>query len=350
MIKVEGKAGITASIIAHSKSAVNGKEIITYELEYPRFIHAEFMTHRLFSRNSASSRAIPVSRMIELIREKPATFVHWGKNQAGMQAKEECNTPVFNYPGYYALMESTDESVDQQAAIALCEKLGMNTRESAWAAMAAIVCQQAKAYSDAGYHKQIVNRLLEPFQMMKVVCTATEWDNFFHLRNHVDAQPEIHELARVMLEAKKQSTPEVLQPGEWHTPYVDHARRQSDGKLLYCKLDENNLVTEWLSEEDALKVSCSCCAQVSYRKLDDSLEKAIAIYDRLVTSEPVHASALEHCATPMAFFTDSGCCGWEDGVTSSDRENRLWSGNFKSWVQYRQLIPNHVCNNYNEGN
>lgn len=325
MIKVEGKVGIAASIIAHSKSAVNGKEIITYELIYPRYIHAEFLTHRLFSRNSASSRAIPVSRMIELIKEKPATFVHWGKNQAGMQAKEENHTLVkyVEFPG----------------------KTREVTREEAWETAAGAATFWAERLNEAGYHKQIVNRLLEPFQMMKVVVTATEWDNFFHLRNHADAQPEIAELAKVMLEAKKQSVPVVLEPGEYHTPYVNFDVI-SRGYFL------NNADGEqtWLTPEDAIKISCSCCAQVSYRKLDDSLEKALAIYDRLVTSEPVHASALEHCATPMdlpeARDPINECY---DGATHIDRKGNVWSGNFQSWTQFRQTLTNHTCWAYNHG-
>lgn len=346
MVRVEGKAGMVATVIAHSKSAVNGKEILTYELEYPRFIHAEFMTHRMFSRNSASSRAIPVNRMIELIQEKPATFVHWGKNQAGMQANEELDTLVKFGTG---------------------ENSFRKTREGAWQYGLKYAIETAEAFDKAGYHKQIVNRLLEPFQMMKVVATATEWDNFFHLRNHKDAQPEIHELARVMLEAKRQSEPELLNPGEWHTPYVKHHRSairgleyivDYDGPLGYQQevdfvLHSEGNYYQVLSLDEAIKVSCSCCAQVSYRRLDDSLNKALAIYDRLVTSEPVHASALEHVATPMPIFSPTDFLRgkvWEvEGITHEDREGKLWSGNFKSWIQYRQLVANHVCNEYEEG-
>ncbi|HET8687071.1 MAG TPA: FAD-dependent thymidylate synthase, partial [Methanosarcina sp.] len=245
-ITVTGRANTSAKIIADS--ICDGKRITTFELEYPRFVHAEFMTHRLFSRNAASSRAIPVSRMLELVTERPATFVHWGKNQAGMQANEEMD-------------EVTRAGAKEH-----------------WRRAALQASHIAESLSILGAHKQIVNRLLEPFQMMKVVCTATEWDNFLYLRNHKDAQPEIHELASVMWEAMKKSTPEELFPGEWHTPYVDHARRGESAlcpnELLYCKLDEMGLVTEWLTKEEALIVSASCCAQVSYRRQDDSLEKA----------------------------------------------------------------------------
>ena len=289
---------ITAKVIAHSKSAVNGKEIITMELEYPRFCHSEFMTHRMFSRNAASSRAIPVSKMIEQVRTSPAVPCHWGKNQAGMQAKEELTGSALDSAKFY------------------------------WKDAAVDAALSAEYLSDDGVHKQIVNRILEPFQTMKTVVTATEWENFFWLRNHEDAQPEIKRLAEVMLEAVKESTSLNLKVGEWHVPYYGEG---------YWKHGDS------CSVEDALTISASCCAQVSYRLLDDSIEKARMVYKRLVESSPVHASPFEHQASPMQY--DSFCDlenGWEDGVTHMDHGGNMWSGNFQSWIQHRQLIPNNV--------
>lgn len=336
MIEVEGKGGITAKIVAHSSSAVTGKDIITFELTYPRFVHSEMLTHRLFSRNAASSRAIPVNAMLDLVKTKPAMPIHWGANQPGMQAKRECDAPVLTYG------DGHDEVVLY--------------REKAWKQAARDASTWAELFSEAGYHKQIVNRLLEPFQMMKTVVTATEWDNFFHLRLHPDAQPEIMELARVMYEALQRSEPEVLQPGEWHTPYVRTLRLASGrddkfGKRVYCQTyterwDEKYQQAErtWteMSEEDALKVSASCCAQVSYRKSDDSLEKALMVYDRLVNSKPVHASPFEHSATPMAADVSLGT----DGVTAFHNTLGFMSGNFSGWVQHRQMIEDNVCNDF----
>lgn len=339
-VEVKGKGNIVARIIADSASSVNGKRITTFELEYHRFIHAEFMTHRLISRNSASSRAIPVKRMIELVKENPAMPIHWGKNQTGMQAKGE---------GY--------------ADVELCNYLAggwqnSEDREGAWNVAVEQSCIVADAFAEAGYHKQIVNRLTEPFQMMKVVATATEWDNFFHLRKHPDAQPEIAELARCMWEALQQSNPEALHPGEWHTPYVEHHRLPS-GRLIYVQSRENvggGFVTPVpYSLEEALKVSASCSAQASYRKQDESLEKALNIYNRLVESKPAHASPFEHQATPMPlpynehWHTD-GSRGWVDGVTHVDVSGNFWSGNFKGFVQHRQLIPDNACWDYKENN
>lgn len=317
---------IEAKIIAHSKSAVDGKRIVTFELVYPRFIHGELMTHRVFSRNAASSRAIPVKTMIEQVRISPAMPVHWGKNQPGMQAKDECFEQVFIRAFYdNAIREGkSEEQANIEAHV---------SAKYAWGYFADEIADFAEQFSIAGYHKQIVNRILEPFQWMKTVVTATEWDNFFWLRNHPDAQPEIRELARMMLEALDKSAPVLLEAGDWHTPYFG-----AGYWLNGCGI----------ALEDALAVSASCCAQVSYRKLDDGIEKAKDIYARLVESEPVHASPFEHQATPIE---DSDACfdymTWPEGVTHMDRNGCLWSGNFKGFIQHRQLIPNNVCTQYN---
>ena len=331
MIKVTGKGNISATIIAHSKSAVDGKEIITYELEYHRYIHSELMTHRTFSRNAASSRAIPVSKMIGLVRTSPATPIHWGKNQAGMQASEECNNKLDWY---------------------IYEDL---TPLEAWKIVMYKAVETAEAFNEAGYHKQITNRLLEPFQMIKVVVTATELDNFFWLRFHKAAQPEIQELARCMLVAKKRSVAEVLNVGEWHTPYVDHWRDDSGGLMYGVKVDkeDKNYPIQWLNWVDALKVSASCCAQVSYRKTDDSLEKADKVWQMLTTDDRIHSSPTEHQATPVdrksvsnfAFFKDIK----EDvqqGVTHFDINGKLWSNNFCGWIQHRALIASNNCTSF----
>jgi hypothetical protein len=283
---------ITAKIIKDSISE-KGKRLTTFELEYPRMVHSEFLTHRMVSRNAASSRAIPVSTMIKLVWNNPACPVHWGKNQSGMQAKEELT-------GF---------------------KLSLT--KTLWKLSGKVACVFAYILNKAGCHKQIVNRIIEPWSHIKVVASATEWDNFFYLRNHPDAQPEIHELARVMWEEYKESIPTILHEGEWHLPYIDdhyriagkHTGFYSDGKMITL--------------QEAIKLSASLCAQVSYRKADESIEKATMIYDRLVTSKPVHASPFEHQATP------TNC-------------NISISGNFRGWRQHRQDIEGNVCKKYEE--
>lgn len=307
---------ISAKIIAIS-IAPNGQMIVTWELEYQRFIHGEFMTHRLFSRNAASSRAIPVATIIKQVRENPAMPIHWGENQSGMQAANVLSDALIGSAKYL------------------------------WKKAANIAADIAEGLVKIGLHKQATNRILEPFQTMKTVITATCMDNFFWLRNHPDAQPEIKELARLMWEALQEALPNAitLQPGEWHVPYV-FVHRDSTGTLRYIG-DE----LQYYTLEEALAISSSCCAQVSYRKLDDTLEKAQMVYKRLVDSEPVHASPFEHQATPI--MVPDFYCGdcqeqaeWEDGVTHVDKNKKFWSGNFVGWIQHRQLIPNNVCTKY----
>lgn len=320
---------ISAKIIQDSVSPF-GKRITTYELENVRFTHAEFLTHRVFSRNSASSRAIPIQTMIALIEANPAMPIHWGKNQAGMQAKEELSP------------------FRKKAA----KKIWLLAMKSA--------VEFSLALHKIGVHKQIANRLTEPFQHMKVVMTTTEDANWFWLRDHPDAQPEIRELAIQMQTSKDASKPMLINPGEWHVPYVNR-RRDSEGNIVYF-LEEyfdgvQEPVERIITLEEAKQISSSCCAQVSYRKTDDSIEKAQFVFDRLVKSEPVHASPFEQQATPiksgysrisfdhtnveeinMAYNSGS----WEEGITHVDREGNFWSGNFQGWIQHRQLIPNNA--------
>lgn len=303
---------IHAKIIADSVS-VHGQRITTWELVYPRFIHSELMTHRVFSRNAASSRAIPIDKMMEMVSDEPAMPIHWGLNQSGMQAKAEHKVPsVCQYSWEYA-------------------------------ARAAV--RQAQALQSLGLHKQIVNRVLEPFQWMKTVVTATEYKNWYHLRDHKDAQPEIARLAELMSSEVERSEPQELQIGEWHLPYINCKRNPVLG-MMYLVPFEND---EWeLTLEEALKVSSSCCAQVSYRLLDQSVEKAIKIYDQLVNMRPVHASPFEHQAKVMNRdnANRAGHSGavlhWEQGITHMDKRHDLWSGNFKGFIQHRQLIKDNV--------
>lgn len=295
----------SAKIIADSISDSQIR-ITTMELKYHRFIHSEFMTHRMFSRNASSSRAIPIEKMLKQVEENPAMPVHWGKNQPGMQAREECNELVFidvNKHDIYYL-----------------------TKEEAWIKACYLSSKLARNFSLSGYHKQIVNRLLEPFQWIKVIVTATEWDNFFKLRLHPDAQPEIQELARCMKEAIDNSTPKILKPGDWHLPYI---------------LDD-----EWaafnagdLSVETLQKASSARCARISFLnhdKTNPDLGKDVERSDSLRYAK--HRSPFEHQATPMDFAKDTYELNWEEGVTHRDRRDNLWSANFRGWIQYRQLI------------
>jgi hypothetical protein len=242
-----------ARIIADSTQHI-GKRIVTFELEYPRWIHGEVMTHRVFSRNAMSSRAVPVAKMIEQVRNSPAMPVFWGKNQPGMQAAEEL------------------QGVDRVAVIA------------AWQAAAEQAANTAEHLANSGLHKQLANRVLEPFQWMRTIVTATEWDNFYALRDHEDAQPEFRHLARMMCSAMEHSTPKLLQVGEWHLPYIREGETfDADTAFQACM------------------VSAARCARVSYLTHDGevpSITADLALFRRLAGGRPMHASPLEHQATP----------------------------------------------------
>ena len=287
---------IEAKIICDSINP-RGVRITTFELNYPRIIHAELLTHRVFSRNSASSRAIPVATVINLVENDPATPVHWGKNQPGMQAKEELDEiPKAGVQGLW--LEASKQAVSI-----------------------------AKVMNDMKAHKQVVNRILEPFQHIKVVLTLTERANWYWLRANGEADPTIHELASKMKEAEEKATPLELSFGQWHLPYVN----QIHHKNFQTFSDEQGKA---ITLEQALMISASCCAQVSYRKQDGSLEKAETVFKRLIESEPVHASPIEHQA--LCF---DNTYYWPDGVTHRTRDGTYWSGNLRDWIQYRQLIP-----------
>ena len=293
MSKMVGKGNITAEVVADSIS--NDVRLTTLSLSYPRFIHSEFMTHRMFSRNASSSRAIPIEKMNKKIAECPATPIEWGRNQAGMQAR--------------SVLSPADESV----AHVVWHNAAMNA------------IHHSKELLSLETHKQIANRLTEPFQFIKMVVTATEWDNFFQLRLHPDAQPEIQELAKMMNLAMGRSTP--IEGGThrnyWHTPFVNMQKDEFDN---------------W---EDAIKASVARCARVSYMNHDGStpdIKKDIELHDRLLESG--HMSPFEHVATPIR---NTLAEDWwlEEGVTHITRDGNgcpYWSGNFRGWTQYRNLI------------
>lgn len=335
---------ITARVIADSISPL-GKRITTLEIEYPRFILAELNTHKALEKNSSSSRAIPIMVMIEFLLKNGAQPLYWGTKQAGMQAGDE---PDIRTIGQF--MDVWDDAKGEAITSAIdLEKLGL--------------------------HKQTANRLLEPFQMMKTVITGTDWDNFFNLRIHPDAQPEFCMLAYRMYMAMAESVPMQLKSGEWHLPYINTLRGvlAEDGEswdmnseIIYCtgSIHDGNLSNP-LTLEEAQRISASCCAQTSYRKSDDSLGKADDIFHKLVGADVLHASPFGHLATPVRttkisrdscfhlvdtelsvnsrVYTET----WEEGITHMKRDGTLCSGNLTGWISYRHLIPNNTCYEFN---
>lgn len=262
--------------------------LTTFEITFPRMVLAEFNTHRVFSRNSASSRAIPVEKQLAKVRENPFVPIYWGKNQKGMQAA----------------VELTPE--EQVLAVA------------AWLKARDYAVIQAEELLKIDVHKQITNRLLEPFMWHTCICTATEWSNYFHLRHNIMAQPEIHRIAEMMDIEYAASTPQSLEYGQWHLPYVrpeEHAE---------------------LSLEQLIKLSAARCARVSYLTQDGlrDNEADYTLYNRLLQGG--HMSPYEHPARPMTeeemeLYTEARYL--DDGLRPIP-----FLGNFKGWVQHRKEI------------
>jgi thymidylate synthase ThyX len=296
---------IKAEVIKDSYNPDFDSRITTMVIEYPRIILSELNTHRVLSKNSSSSRAVPVKKMLELIASNPAMPVRFGDNQPGMQDKGE-------------------NSKNSEAAKVL------------WIEAAKSSASYVKVMHDMNIHKQVCNRLIEPFQMMKTCITATQWSNFFNLRLHTDADPTIYALAEAMKSAMNSSNPVELKEGEWYVPFVNEVR--VEGNQVFYDQDGFQI-----SVEDALMISCSCSAQTSYRLNDYSLEKAKIIYDKLINSKPAHSSPTEHCAMPITRKTSNPLDYFGvKGVTHIDRNLVPCSGNFHGWVQYRQLIPDNA--------
>lgn len=271
---------LSAEIVADS-IAPHGIRLTTFQLRYPRWIHAEVMTHRAFARNASSSRAIPIKRMNKRIREDPALPLHLGRDQKGMQAFEQI-TDVRERRTVYALWKH--------------------------AMRVALRCSE-EMLELCGVAKQVANRLTEAHQHMDVIVSATDWDNFFALRCHPDAEPHFRALAWRMADAYYGSTPDQKAMGEWHLPYVLPEDFELDIEVVK-------------------KISAARCARVSYKLFDGSKPNAegdIDLYEKLLRGlltgdmEPGHMSPLEHQATPL------------DSATAR-------SGPFRGWKQHRKEI------------
>jgi len=277
-------------------SYYGGNRLTTFEVMFPRIVLAEFNTHRWFSRNSASSRAIPVKKMIEMVLKKGYTPWHWGKNQKGMQADEEVDHSV-KLLASYQWEGARDHAV---GAVRDLEYLGI--------------------------HKQITNRLLEPFMLHKVIVTATHYSNFFNLRCHEAAHPDIREVALLMRDLYDEEEPTYLSPGEYHLPLVSLEERETN------------------SAESLLKVSIGRCARVSYLTHDGKRDMSadIQLANRLLESG--HMSPFEHVARPATLKDVPNGMIKVSEAQSTDgfslRPSDVWFGNFKGFVQYRKTIAN----------
>lgn len=275
-----------AEVVADSVSPY-GIRLITFQLRYPRFIHAEFMTHRQFSRNARSSRAVPTQR---LLNEEPY-IPSFMANGRGMQSFMDLSSDQY-----------TDAVRHWWEGIESCKAT-------------------ASLLRDDDVHKQWSNRMLEWFGYIDVVVTSTYWKNFFNLRDHPMAMPEIQHLAKVMQEAIATSIPDQLDFGQWHLPYVSKAE--------YEHWDEAAL----------LKFSTARCARVSYKPFDGNGEidyvKDQELARKLIVQDPLHASPAEHQAYPDRLELGEFDYEW--------RQPQL-HGNLCGWIQHRKLHPNEAVN------
>lgn len=255
-----------------------GYRLTTVEVTIPRIVLAEFNTHRVFSRNSASSRAIPVEKQIEKVLTDPFIPTEFGSNKSGMQAGEPL-TGDDRAQAIFAWLDARDAAVSQ-----------------------------ARKMLDLGVHKQITNRLLEPFMYHTIICSSTEWDNFFAQRCSPLAQPEIRLAAEAIREARAASTPQ-------RRVFID------DPHLPYLRPEDDEL-----RPSHRIKVSVARCARVSYETHDgiQDPEKDIDLYNKLISAEPPHWSPLEHV----------GFVG-----RNTLRSRSMW-GNFQGWEQLRHIVGN----------
>lgn len=281
---------ITANIVADSINE-NGCRITTFIVQFPRIVLAEFNTHRMLSKNSASSRARPFSLMLKEANENAFVPVRWMKKHSGMQGKSYMN-----------------EEESRKA-------------EQAWLAARDAAVSAAKLLDELNVSKQIVNRTLEPYLMHQVIVTGTDFENFFALRAHEDAEIHIGELAQKMLSLYNDSKPKFLKAGEWHIPFGDQFDSE---KLTKTTKDTTNDI-----ETAKLKIACARCARLSYKNFGSEeiydYSADIRLFHALVDSN--HMSPLEHVACSMSPEE------WQKSANG-------YCGNFRGYVQYRKMFPN----------
>lgn len=301
-----------ASILADSLSP-NEHRLTTLEITFPRIVLPEFNTHRMFSRNSASSRAIPVIKQLQRVIDDPYIPFEWGTNKRGMQAGPALRGQKAELARNHWL-SARDSAVAHVIGLIthpdFCQQHRGRSLPDQLAALREAIDNGKVRDTWLNVHKQLANRLLEPFMWHTIIVTATEWDNFGHLRTHRDAQPEIRRIALMMRDAWEHSTPRRCNADDWHLPLTDDLRVGS---------------LEALTLEDTIKVCVGRCARVSYLTHSGQRDPSadIALHDRLLSSG--HLSPFEHAARPLS--------------TEELETGTGWSANFRGWTSYRKEIP-----------
>jgi len=286
--------GYETKIILDSLSPA-GSRLVTFQFTLPRIVLAEFNTHKMLSKNSASSRAIPVDKQIARVVKDPFIPRYFGKNQKGMQAETEL------------------EEVERENA------------KNAWMEWIRVCVKHASIFKDLGLHKQLANRTLESVNWHTIVCTATEYENYFGLRDHPQAAPEIRDSAHEAQEMYKKHEPTPLHDGAWHLPYV-------------TGFDREQLEEAGFTERQLCEVSVGRCAAVSYLN-QDNIRDPNGDMDRstkrLLPSG--HMSPFEHVCE--ALCRDR----WISIATEAANQwiyNRIPVGNMWGWLQFRKTLKN----------
>lgn len=304
---------ISATIVADSKNQFDNR-LTTFVLTFPRYILAELNTHRMLSKNSASSRAIPFKKMVKSVRTNPFIPIAWMKDHSGMQGNEYFSGWKVNIIKFFWILASKFAIV----SALILNKLGLT--------------------------KQLVNRILEPFMWHTVILSGTEFENFFSLRCSEFADIHIQKLAYEMLEAYNNSEPTLLNDGEWHIPFGDKIDVEQV-KLLIAK--DKNLdpvfVTDYSQAINVyrIKIAIARCARISYTVVGeegkpDNYENDIKLFDRLAKSG--HYSPFEHVGRAMteSEFNMKSSFNADDGIDGTWG----WSGNFRGFIQYRKTLVN----------
>lgn len=333
-------------VLADSMSPTTDR-LTTILVTYPRKIHSEMLTHRMLSRSSASSRAIPVAKMLSAIEEDPVIPIWWGANQSGMQAYGEVENKL--------------------------------AAKAWWLEGVAASVAHARRGVEMGLHKQIVNRVVEPAMWITVIISATSWSNLFGLRIHEAAEPHFQKIARMMKEVYDASTPKRLKAGEWHMPLIFDEDIEAARKIVLESVPSGalfNVGDEAMSWSRVTKLlvqaSVGRCARVSYLTHEGKrdLTEDVALHDRLMVQEPLHASPGEHVAMALDYpdwfrrkheglavlRTDALNARRMQSRVRMERQpdrdltddeiaveaalSQIQSGNFRGWKSYRKMLPN----------
>ena len=370
---------ISVEIVADSISP-QGDRLISVLATFPRIILSEMNTHRMLSKNTSSSRAIPFKKMVESIKNDPFVPIAWQKQHSGMQGTEYWDVSIIEEIGGFDYTNIPAKWLRaRDTAINMAETLHD---------------------SPIGITKQLCNRLLEPFMWTTMLITGPRsgWDNFFNLRcpqykapsNSIETanllfkskkdmidfyvendfkigagalkmwtpldwmkvnqgQAEIHimDLAEKIYDALNESTPRQLKAGEWHIPFGDKIHK------VDTSMFSNPTSVEPAFDLIRVKISTAMAARTSYTVVGDEKEidskKMIELHDRLLTQDPPHSSPMEHCAQAMSdeqyYLFNRGEASIDTWSKSPDElsftnAERGWCRNFKGFIPYRHIIEN----------